>query len=298
MTAAITALRSIEMGVTDMESATQFYSGAWGLSVVHRSADAVYLRATGADFYVLGLHRRPTAALLRFDLRTSTKTAVDQLHKAVVAAGATALSRPAPLDAPGGGYGFDLRDLEGRTIRILARDERHADTADDTDRPRKISHLVLDSSDREGAFFRNVLGFKLSDQTGRITFLRCHSDRKADHHSIALYKAEHAGFNHVAFEMPNLDGVMRGAGRLRDAGYPIEWGVGRHGPANNVFSYFLGPDDYVIEYTSDVDQVDDSYKVGTPEDWKWPPKRIDRWGIHYGPTEKFGQAEGKIRFAA
>ena len=27
---------------------------------------------------------------------------------------------------------------------------------------------------------------------------------------------------------------------LRDAGYPIEWGVGRHGPGNNAFAYFIG----------------------------------------------------------
>ena len=64
--------------------------------------------------------------------------------------------------------------------------------------------------------------------------------------------------NHIAFVMPDLDAVMRGAGRMSDAGWPIEWGVGRHGPGNNVFSYFVGPDDFVIEYTADVLQVDDA----------------------------------------
>jgi catechol 2,3-dioxygenase len=36
--------------------------------------------------------------------------------------------------------------------------------------------------------------------------------------------------------MPDLDSVMRGAGRMRESGYPIEWGVGRHGAGNNVFA--------------------------------------------------------------
>ena len=52
--------------------------------------------------------------------------------------------------------------------------------------------------------------------------------------------------------MPDLESVMRGAGRVKDAGHPIEWGVGRHGPGNNVFAYFAGPEEFPIEITGDV----------------------------------------------
>jgi catechol 2,3-dioxygenase len=34
--------------------------------------------------------------------------------------------------------------------------------------------------------------------------------------------------NHVVFEMPDSDSVMRGIGRMKDSGYPVEWGPGRH----------------------------------------------------------------------
>jgi len=44
---------------------------------------------------------------------------------------------------------------------------------------------------------------------------------------------------------------MRGSGRMIDAGFPIAWGVGRHGPGDNVFSYFIDPVGTVIEYTAD-----------------------------------------------
>ena len=94
----------------------------------------------------------------------------------------------------------------------------------------------------------------------------------------------------------SLDAVMRGAGRMSDAGWPIEWGVGRHGPGNNVFAYFVGPDDFVIEYTADVQQVDDSYKVGAPSDWTWPPGRFDQWGVSKPPSDRIKQAQKKIRF--
>ena len=45
---------------------------------------------------------------------------------------------------------------------------------------------------------------------------------------------------------------MRGMGRMKDNGYPIEWGPARHGPGDNVFAYFCGPDELPIEYTAEV----------------------------------------------
>jgi catechol 2,3-dioxygenase len=57
------------------------------------------------------------------------------------------------------------------------------------------------------------------------------------------------------------------------------WGPGRHGPGNNTFSYFVAPFGACIEYTAEVQRVDDSYRTGTPESWQWPPGRTDHWGI-------------------
>jgi catechol 2,3-dioxygenase-like lactoylglutathione lyase family enzyme len=164
------------------------------------------------------------------------------------------------------------------------------------DRPVKITHVVCNSSDVAAAqrFYEQALGFTLSDRTRVMAFMRCSSD----HHSIALADADDNTLNHIAFLMPDLDSVMRGGGRMTDAGYRIEWGVGRHGPGNNAFAYFIGPSDFVIEYTAEVQQVDDSYKVGTPEDWKWPPGRVDQWGISPPPSDRIKQAQRKIRFAS
>jgi hypothetical protein len=48
-------------------------------------------------------------------------------------------------------------------------------------------------------------------------------------------------------------------GRLRKSGFDIAWGLGRHGPGDNVFSYFIEPNGF-------VQQVDDTY---VPHDAKW-----------------------------
>lgn len=97
--------------------------------------------------------------------------------------------------------------------------------------------------------------------------------------------------------MPDLEAVMRGSGRVVDAGHPIGWGVGRHGPGDNVFAYFVDPNGVVVEYTAEVLQVDDDYRVKGPSEWVWPPGRTDHWGIAPPKSEACKKAQLSIGFA-
>lgn len=288
MAQGVIGLRNVDIGVPDVAATTKFYTDVWGLLPVFERSSSVYLRGTGPYHHIVAIHQRPKPQLLRVTLTAADKASVDAIAVALRQVGAKEIEPAAPVAEPGGGYGFAFQDLEGRTLRIVAGDERHADAGDHPDRPRKISHVVLNSTDTVAgtAFYAQALGFKVSDRTRMMTFLRC----SKDHHSIALVNAKERTLHHIAFEMKDWDAVMRGAGRMRDNGYPIEWGVGRHGPGNNVFSYFVDPNGMPIEYTAEVMQIDDGYKVGGPEDWKWPPGRIDQWGIGVGPTKRLEEA--------
>jgi len=53
-----------------------------------------------------------------------------------------------------------------------------------------------------------------------------------------------------------------------------------------------------INRTAEVSQVDDNYRTGMPDDWKWPPGRIDHWGISAMPSAELKAAQRKIGFAA
>lgn len=292
----LTGLRSVALGSPDVAAAERFYTETWNLTPVARADGAVFLRGTGAPHHVLSLHPRPTAELLDIAFNARSRADVDALAQAVRKAGVGPVGRPGPMRDPAGGYGVSFRDPEGRRITLVADDARHADARLTADTPDHLSHVVLCSADVPKAteFFTEVLGFKVSDRTKMMNFVRCNSD----HHQIAFAYAEASSLNHIAFLMPDLESVMRGAGRVKDAGYPIEWGVGRHGPGNNVFAYFIGPDEVVIEYTAEVDTVDDSYVVRGPEEWKWPPGRMDHWGISGPPSARLQAAQKKIRFAA
>jgi catechol 2,3-dioxygenase-like lactoylglutathione lyase family enzyme len=288
-------VRSVELGVPDPAASAKFYTEAWGLTEVDKRGGSIYLRATGPFHHVIALHRRNAPALLRINVTAADRGAVDGLHAKLGGAGIREIDAPAAINEPGGGYGFTFKDPEGRIIRILTGDVRHSDTADKDDVPSKITHVVLNTPDRAGIcdFYCNVLGCKVVDRTGFMSFLRCNDQ----HHSFAFAQGDKPTLNHIAFEMKDLESVMRGAGRLKDKGYAIDWGVGRHGPGNNVFAYWVGPDNVVVEYTSEVQHIDDSYKVGGPDDWKWPPGRMDRWGIAVGPTDRMKAAQKQVGFA-
>ena len=123
-----------------------------------------------------------------------------------------------------------------------------------SDRPRQIAHVNLNALnfDASHRFFTGTLGFRQIDENAPLWFLHCDT---SEHSSIVLAKTGLATLNHIAFEMPDFDSVMRGMGRMKENGYPIEWGPGRHGPGNNVFAYFCGPDEVPIEYTAEVLRV-------------------------------------------
>ncbi len=78
----------------------------------------------------------------------------------------------------------------------------------------------------------------------------------------------------------------------------IGWGVGRHGPGDNVFAYFVDPFGFVIEYTAEVLQVNDDYRPHGPDYWVWPAGRTDHWGIAPPKPGYVKDAQLAIRFAA
>ncbi|MEP7114371.1 MAG: VOC family protein [Ilumatobacteraceae bacterium] len=292
----ISGLRSAAFDVPDLALAEDFYSSVWRLEVAARTGNSVFMRGVGADHHLLELHDHPSSTRMRrLTLRATDRAALDVIAAHAVSAQYRVVNAPAPIgDHEGGGWGVTVADEDGRVIHVVADDLRSEPNTTIRDRPVRLAHVVLNCRDvtRAQQFFERVLGFSLIDRTRMLAFLNCNHD----HHTIALADADNDALNHVAFMMSDVDSVMRGGGRMRDAGHPIEWGPGRHGPGNNAFNYFVDPFGIVIEYTAEVDQVDDSYRVGGPDDWTWPPGRVDQWGISPPPTARLKAAQRAVCF--
>ncbi len=291
----VCALRSIALTVPDLASAEVFFTRTWHLQVVDRTPNALYFRGAGSDHHLLALHQSPgEAQILHVTLRARSLEALGLAMQRTQDAGGRVLMATSDVIEPGGGQAVLLADPDGRVFRLVYGD-RLLQTIDAPDMPVRLAHVVLNSShvEKTRAFMEEALDFSMSDRTGIMAFMRCNSD----HHSVALGDTDNHALNHIAFLMPDLDAVMRGGGRMKDAGFPIEWGPGRHGPGDNAFNYFIGPFGIVIEYTAEVQQVDDSYPSGRPEDWAWPQGRVDQWGISQPPSARLKSAQRAVFFA-
>src|SRR5262245_28652642 len=273
-------LRAVELNATDLPKAADFLENVWGLRDAGSRGKTRYFRATADHPYVLSLTE-------------STAPGVDAITFAGDAAEVSRISgqRISEVDAPGGGSGVVVDGPEGQRYRFVTDSKAEARPVD-ADRPIQLSHVVLNTRDWESCerFAVEKLGFRVSDRTRMMRFLRCNRT----HHAIAYVNSEVSSLNHIAFEMRDLDAVMNGIGRLREAGYPCTWGPGRPGPGNNVFGYFVAPFGPVIEYTAEVEEVGDDYRVGGPEDWKWPPGRMDHWGISTRDNARMHAAEHSV----
>lgn len=290
----VNRILSVSLGVRDLAASETFYETVWGLRRTHAENGKTYFGAIGSDHHVISLSQTGLPTLLNVRFGAPSREAVQALHDHACGLGIELMHAPmtfAPAD--GGGFGFSIKAPEGQIFTILtegaARVLEHLDAA-----PTKLSHLVFNSAkiDQMTEFFIDVLGFKLSDETAPMKFIRC----SADHHSVALAKGDGPSINHIAFEMPDVDALMSGSGRLRREGYNIEWGVGRHGPGNNIFSYFIEPNGFVVEYTTGMQQIDEAtYKPETAAYWSSFPKRPCRWEMATRPSDRLVEAfSGKI----
>ncbi|MBU6394156.1 MAG: VOC family protein [Sphingomonadales bacterium] len=277
----VTEIRYVGYAVTDLAAERAFYTDNWKLKEVHEADGLVYFAAEGHDeLYVVRLRQDAMQRVDVIALAADTHADVDALFAKVRDYGCQIVFEPKQLDHFGGGYGFRFFSKDGLPYEIsagVARGTARA-LAPREAIPERISHIVMHSPrhHEELAFFIDVLGFKLSDWLGDfMCFLRCNEA----HHRIAFLPGPPC-LNHVAYDMPNVDEMMRGIARLKRQKIDIRWGPGRHTAGNNTFSYFTTPAGFAIEYTSELEKVD--FENHVAQVIAPAPEIMDQWGVGVG----------------
>jgi 2,3-dihydroxy-p-cumate/2,3-dihydroxybenzoate 3,4-dioxygenase len=283
-------LRSIELVVPHAAEAAAFLTDIWGMAEGEVRGTTHYLRGSGTHPYLVALEEG-SDSFVRSVTFTCSDEALAGLRERVEASGLAAT--PTRSEDPGEGEGLIVELPEGELFRFIAGTSDVA-AIEGRDLPVQLTHVVLNSADAEATakVVEEVLGFRVSDRTKGMVFVRCNES----HHSTAFARAGFASLNHIAFEMEDMDAVMRGIGRLRDHQLAPAWGPGRHGPGANVFAYFIAPFGPVVEFSTAVEKVGDDYKTGSPEDWTWPEGRIDQWGISNKDFDALREAEQRFKF--
>ena len=283
-------LRSIELVLPDARAAAAFMTDIWGLVSAETRGATHYLRGSGDFPYLVSFTDGPEP-FVRTTTFVCSSEELAALQQRVAASGLASVATKSA--DPGDGEGLIVELPEGELFRFLANAKTVA-RIPARDAAVQLTHVVLNSADAEATadVAERVLGFRVSDRTKGMVFVRCNDS----HHSTAFARSGFSSLNHVAFEMQDIDAVMRGIGRLRDHGVAPSWGPGRHGPGANVFAYFVAPFGAVVEFSTAVDKVPDDYRVGSPQDWTWPHNRIDQWGMSEKDVAGLRRAEEQFRF--
>jgi catechol-2,3-dioxygenase len=273
----------VGLRVSDLSRHGEFYTDLWGLGLTEEDKGALYLRAEEPEHHIVSLHEggRERNAVEHVGLQVRDRDDLQRAAEEIARRGLEIVQQPGPATEPGLGHAMRFRDPAGQVVELYTDPERVGDDyGDRVVKPTKLSHVVLYVPDIDAAssFYSEVLGFRQIDWNGHwMCFLNCGSD----HHSLALAVAPDARLNHVAFEVHDFLDIAKGMYNLGEKGVARVWGPGRHGPGNNVFSYFWDPDRNVIEYTCEIEQVDDTYPSRV---WD-PPEGQPDWWCHYPPPD-------------
>lgn len=278
-TGRVAGLHRLTLRVPDLRAAGEFYRDTWGARLIGAGERRWDLRCRDAVHCDLSLAPGSPTGMESLALRVNDAGQLGRVLDRAGQAGATEITPPTRSPIRDDETTATFRDPDGNLIELVAwhgEDRRPAGDGPDFG-PRKLGHVVLWTPhiDAMESFYA-VLGLRVTDRTAMgMSFLRC----GADHHSLALVKhAEKTGLQHAAFDVGTIDAVMREKGRLTAAGHECLWGPGRHGPGNNVFSYYRDPAGNIVEFYGDLQQFPEDEPFGEPVYWG-PEHKGDIWGV-------------------
>jgi len=260
----ITHLRHVDLAIPDFHRQREFYTQVWGLTEVAGDTNIAFLAAEGSpERYIIRLRHDDDKRLDLVSFGAATDQDVDALAERLIKHNVTIAQAPQKLSTEGGGYGLRFFDLDGRTVEVSAdvAVRAHRTIEEGESIPVRLSHVVVNSATPEAtvAWYERHLGFALSDtlmhpHLGEMMyFLRINRW----HHSLAVARCPHPSLHHASFELRGVDEFMRGSGRVLRNGTRMVWGPGRHLAGSNTFAYFLDPSSNTIEYTTELQELDE-----------------------------------------
>jgi catechol 2,3-dioxygenase-like lactoylglutathione lyase family enzyme len=265
----------------DLDVMEEFLTN-FGMVRVGRTANALYMRGTDPAHHIHVTEKGP-AKFIGLAWYAQNE---DGLKAAAKLPGASGIET---IDEPGGGRRVRLKEPNGYQIEIVHGIEalppvpvRYQQVnsgvepikrAGETMRLRKgpsqvkrIAHGVVASPDVLGTtkWFRENLGLLRSDDVyigspdnilGTFSRADC-GDEYVDHHAFFCFKHDHAGLNHLSFEVHDIDDVFLGHEHLQRLGkYEHLWGIGRHLLGSQVYDYWADPWGRGHEHWADSDRL-------------------------------------------
>jgi 2,3-dihydroxy-p-cumate/2,3-dihydroxybenzoate 3,4-dioxygenase len=279
-------LGRVELNVTDLPRARQFYEQVVGLQCVGATSSGAMLLRCDHEHHSIALHAAPGAGLRVAGFMLEDDTQFAPLRDCLEGAGlqvqevtAQACAQRAQRRA--------LRVFEplvGAVIEFYTPELDSARPFEPTvARIQRLGHVVFNTprAAQAVAFWRDVLNFRVSDAVGEmITFMRCWPSPW--HHGIGIAQSDRASLHHVNYMVSDIDDIGRALARLRKAATPVVFGPGRHPASDSVFLYFLDPDGLTMEYSFGMEAFSETC-AREPRRLPLAPEWLDYWNSERDP---------------
>ena len=182
---------------------------------------------------------------------------------------------------PGVSRSFGFTDPAGIKIDLFQSPKVGARTSGPGAGPIRAGHISFGVPDCKSLseFYVQKLGFRVSDWMGDFfVFLRC----GPEHHAVNFHThraMERPEVHHFAFELKDWAHVQAACEVLGKHKRQIIWGPGRHGIGHGIFVYHRDPDDNIVEFFTEIDQMkDEALGYFEPRPWhEDSPQRPKSW---------------------
>jgi len=258
-------LARLELTASHPAAPASFYAKTFGLEVFQQG-EAHTCRAPERELVLrLGAGGRLHLACFRFG-----SAAALQKHRAHLQKRGVNLQNASDS-------AYTVIDPEGYCIRF----ERATAEAEALDSPgllaARLQHFAVRTPDPTALleFYTGQLGFVLSDlvrdEAGAIAAAFLRTD--TEHHAMAIFRAPMARFDHFSCEAQDWSALRDWADHMAAAGFPLAWGVGRHGPGNDTFFMLKDMDGNMAEISAELEVCEPGRAVG---EWPHQPSTLNR----------------------
>ena len=257
----------------DLEKSLDYYVNVNGLIVVERGKNVAYLISKIGEL-TIALYQSARADCTRLSFEVSASSDFIQMQKFLDTEGINSEVRNDPF--PGVESVLSFYDQNGIGLDIYKNRSFIAPTQNVPGiGPLKVGHVAFYSGDVYGSvkFYEKILGFRVSDWLSDFfVFMRCNPD----HHTVNFFKASRTQLHHIAFELKDFAHIQQSCEILSLHQIPLGWGPLRQGgPGHNVAAYHRNPDDQVVEYYCELDQMKNE-ELGYFEPRPWHTDRPQR----------------------
>lgn len=264
------ALQCIHLYSPDPLRAARFYSSAYDMAL-EPAVDGYVCRGPGRQ---VQLSAGPVNQLRYAHFALHSEAAWDAFATRVQGLA----HQPLPAAFAGDARAIAVQDPDGN---LMIFTPPTGDTQDLETRlpPAMLQHFALRTRHVPALldFYTTQLGFVLSDAVNdadgglRACFLR--TDNL--HHALALFLAPVACFDHQSFEAPDWASMKTWGDHMAALQVPIVWGLGRHGPGNDVFFMVRDPDGNLAEISSEIEHCAPGQPAGL---WPHEERTLNLWG--------------------